>query len=160
MLEAINKSERPVKPLLGIALRVTFAETTAYPGWSGNSGDGEEADFSFAAQGDEEELTVPVEYSSTEAPFFCKDYAAWARVEIMPLKDGEPMYPEPFEITLPHDANGDRIADSWQRREIYDWNLLLDLNDTDPEWLEVDDPSTWSTAFGENGEADAEPAKS
>ena len=141
-------------------LRLTLDDVTQYPGWAGNAGDSEAKDFSFAAGSDEAQIDVPVVDGRALAPIFCKDYAAWARIKFIPMKENEPLYANPVVRTLPLDENGDRIADVWQRVEVNRWNMQFGFVDGESDWIDPDDPDTWTSIFGANGEADAELAKS
>ena len=91
---------------------------------------------------------------------FCKDYAAWTAMEIAPIKNEEPSMRRVIERTLSEDGNADRIADTWQRVEVNRWNMQYGFVEGESDWIDPDDPDTWTPIFGENGEADAEMAMS
>ena len=65
-----------------------------------------------------------------------------------------------IERTLSEDGNADRIADTWQRVEVNRWNMQYGFVEGESDWIDPDDPDTWTPIFGENGEADAEIAMS
>jgi len=78
-------------------------------------------DFSFLPEADDWTQTASLQDGRLWAPLHCKDYAAAARVRITLKKNGEPVGNAAL-VSVPHDANGDQLADRWQNREITAWN--------------------------------------
>ena len=137
-----------------------ITEVTSYPGWAVNAGDSEDEDFSFSGVGNTRTTTAEVVDGMLSVPIHCKDYAAWAEIEIILRKDDEAIHQQPITVTLPQDLNGDRIAYKWQRQEVEKWNSQFRQNTGEPHWIDPDDQETWSAIFGEMGGADAELADS
>lgn len=78
-------------------------------------------DVSFSANADKGEIDGQIDATKTHAPIYCKDYGAWAEVEIKLTKGGKPVA-QPILVRLPFDYNDDRIADIWQYGQILAWN--------------------------------------
>ena len=117
----------------GLVDSATFkiVDTTRWPGYCGNGNDPQliddpevnmSADFSFAPDFDDNEITGTVETDKVWAPIYCKDYGAYCKVEIVLKKSGVPITPQPIRLTIPRDDNGDKLADLWQDQQIDEWN--------------------------------------
>jgi hypothetical protein len=145
---------------LADAATLVINQVTSHTGWAVNAGDCQDEDFSFSARGYTNTTTVPINDGVASIPIHCKDYGAWAEIHITLKKGGTAIHPEAITVTLPHDANGDRIADKWQHREVLRWNAQYRQHPGDSDWINPDNTSTWAAIFGSNGEADAELADS
>lgn len=76
-----------------------------------------------------QETTVASTGNKMVIPIYCHDYGGWCEVEITLKKNGTTI-DSPIKLTLPHDGNGDRLADRWQDTEITAWNTQF--GDTRP----------------------------
>ena len=106
----------------------TIISSSNWPGYCGNGSLPNESpilpspDFSFEATSDLDEISGIINGDKLSAPIYCKDYGAWCEVAITLKKGGIPIQSEPIRLRIPRDANGDKIADCWQDKQIREWN--------------------------------------
>jgi hypothetical protein len=94
-----------------------------------------------------EEATVASTGNKMVIPIYCHDYGGWCEVEITLKKNGATIG-SPIKLTLPHDDNGDELADVWQRVEVQKWNQQFQLTKANSDWCDPDDPDDWGKVFG------------
>ncbi len=97
-----------------------ITEVTSYPGYASNGidpalEDDNNEDFSFSASSNERDVNATTGANELSAIMYCKDYCAACTVDIN-------LGGAITTITIPHDANGDGLADHWQFAEIDRWN--------------------------------------
>ncbi len=104
-----------------------IVNVTNREGYCGNGldpdalGAGNSEDFSFLEGADLRTRTEELEGGRVRVPVFCKDYGGAATIQITLKKNGSPVGTTAI-VTVPHDGNGDFLADRWQNLEITAWN--------------------------------------
>jgi hypothetical protein len=117
----------------GVAFRID--KVTQHDGYAGNATDssitapGNRNDFSFFEHSDlPDGVTDPLrnwrvaelEQSSWSVPLWAKDYGGWARIEVLVVVGQKSTVIH--EFTVPNDADGDELADRWERDMVRLWN--------------------------------------
>lgn len=110
--------------------RFTLSGVSTEPGYAMNAGDGDELDLQFSADqaiafepatqtADGWTIETSDALTSADVSVIARDYGAWGRLSAQILVDGEwyDCLPPSRErsVSLPADANGNHIADGWER---------------------------------------------
>jgi hypothetical protein len=108
----------------GITFKVE--DVTAFAGYAGNAsnpkveGAGKDDDFSFQELANDRDEAGTMEAGKTSAAFWAKDYGGWAKVKVEAKIGGNTFTLR--EFTVPNDSDGDKLADTWERAKVKDWN--------------------------------------
>jgi len=116
-----------------LAKKVTFEikEVTRHSGYAQNMSDpkvegtGKDYDYSFAEFSNDWEEQGTMETGRTYVSFWAKDYGAWAMMKVE-IAAGAGSFV--YQFTIPADADGDTIADRWEREIVRRWRAQFGTN--------------------------------
>jgi hypothetical protein len=138
-----------------------IAEVTSHPGYAENAGHrsvddpGKKQDYSLDADADAERAIVTPAMANMQAgrtwvSLYAKDYGAWATF-VVSVRRGN-RSDDIHRFTVPADADGDKLADRWERLMVDAWNRQY--NSQVPRSLVFYDPADKTKVDAEHQDPD------